>query len=48
MDKEATNKYGDKGKDGVLEIALYGNKTGSTGKKQAMELLPILQNTLHF
>ena len=25
-DKEATNKYGDKGKDGVLEIILKGNK----------------------
>ena len=24
-DKEATNKYGDKGKDGVLEIILFGN-----------------------
>ena len=34
-DKEATGKYGDKGKDGVLEIALYGNQSGSSGKKRA-------------
>ena len=33
-DKEATDKYGDKGKDGVLEIVLYGNKPGSAGKKR--------------
>jgi TonB family protein len=32
-DKEAISKYGDKGKDGVLEIILFGNKT--TGTKQA-------------
>jgi len=31
--KEATNKYGDKAKDGAVEIILYGNKTGSAGKK---------------
>jgi TonB family protein len=36
MDKEATDKYGDKGKDGVLEIVLYGNQPGSTGKKRAI------------
>lgn len=29
--KEATNKYGDKGNDGVVEIILYGNKTESAG-----------------
>jgi TonB family protein len=34
-DKEATNKYGDKGKDGVFEIVLYGNQPGSAGKKRA-------------
>jgi len=34
-DEEATNKYGDKAKDGALEIILYGNKTGSVGKKQS-------------
>lgn len=34
MDKEATSKYGDKGKDGVLEIILFGNKT--KGTKQAV------------
>jgi hypothetical protein len=34
MDKEATRKYGDKGKDGVLEIILFGNNT--TGAKQAV------------
>jgi hypothetical protein len=33
MDKEATGKYGDKGKDGVLEIVLYSNKPGLTGEK---------------
>ena len=33
-DKEATNKYGDKGKDGVVEIILYGNKTGSQEKRE--------------
>jgi len=32
-DKEATNKYGDKAKDGAVEIISYGNKTGSVGKK---------------
>jgi beta-lactamase regulating signal transducer with metallopeptidase domain len=32
-DKEATIKYGDKAKDGAVEIILYGNKTGSVGKK---------------
>jgi TonB family protein len=32
-DKEATNKYGDKAKDGAIEILLYGNKTGYTGKE---------------
>ena len=32
-DKEATDKYGEKGKDGVVEITLYGNNTGSAGKK---------------
>jgi len=36
-DKEATNKYGDKGKDGVFEIVLYGNQSGSSGKKRANE-----------
>jgi TonB family protein len=34
-DKEATNKYGDKGKDGVLEIVLYNNFPGSLGKNRA-------------
>ncbi len=34
IDKEATSKYGDKGKDGVLEIVLFGNKTAGT--KQAV------------
>jgi hypothetical protein len=34
-DEEATNKYGDKAKDGAVEIILYGNKTGSVGKKQS-------------
>jgi len=34
-DKETANKYGDKAKDGVVEIILYGNKTESTGKNQA-------------
>jgi TonB family protein len=28
-DKEATDKYGDKGKDGVLEIILFGNNKAS-------------------
>jgi uncharacterized protein (TIGR02145 family) len=32
-DKAATTKYGEKGKDGVVEIILYGNKTESAGKK---------------
>lgn len=32
-DKEATNKYGDKAKDGAVEIISYGNKTGTVGKK---------------
>jgi beta-lactamase regulating signal transducer with metallopeptidase domain len=32
-DKEATNKYGDKAKDGAVEIILYGNRTGSANKK---------------
>jgi len=27
-DKEATDKYGDKAKDGAIEIILFGNKTG--------------------
>ena len=35
-DKEATNKYGDKGKDGVLEILLFGNNTDSQGKTPAV------------
>lgn len=35
-DKEATNKYGDKGKDGVLEIVLFGNNTDSKGKNPAV------------
>jgi TonB family protein len=35
-DKEATNKYGDKGKDGVLEILLFGNNTDSQGKNPAV------------
>lgn len=34
MDKEAKSKYGDKGKDGVLEIILFGYKTAGT--KQAI------------
>jgi hypothetical protein len=34
-DKEATNKYGDKAKDGAVEIILYGNKTGYAAKKQS-------------
>jgi TonB family protein len=34
-EKEATNKYGDKGKDGVVEIRLYRNKTESARKKPA-------------
>jgi hypothetical protein len=34
--KEATDKYGDKGKAGVVEIMLYGNKGGSPGKRQAV------------
>jgi hypothetical protein len=34
--KEATDKYGDRGIDGVVEITLYGNQTGSKGKKQAV------------
>ena len=34
-DKEATGKYGDKGKDGVVEIRLYKNKTESARKKRA-------------
>jgi beta-lactamase regulating signal transducer with metallopeptidase domain len=33
--KEATDKYGDKGKEGVVEIMLYGNKGGSPGKSQS-------------
>jgi TonB family protein len=33
-DKKATNKYGDKGKDGVLEIVLYSNQPGLVGKKR--------------
>jgi len=32
-DKEAINKYGDKGRDGVVEIVLNGNKIGSKGRK---------------
>lgn len=32
-DKEATNKYGDNGINGVVEIVLYGNKTESAGRK---------------
>ncbi len=32
-DKEATRKYGDKGKDGVIEIILFGNKSGLVDKK---------------
>jgi beta-lactamase regulating signal transducer with metallopeptidase domain len=32
-DKEATNKYGDNGKDGVVEIMLYENKTKTLLKK---------------
>ena len=35
-DKEATNKYGDKAKDGVVEIILFGNRTESTGKNPAV------------
>jgi TonB family protein len=36
IDKEATNKYGDKGKDGVLEIILFGNNTESQGNKRSV------------
>jgi beta-lactamase regulating signal transducer with metallopeptidase domain len=36
MNKEATNTYGEKGKDGVVEIILYGNKTESQGKNPAV------------
>ena len=32
---EATRKYGEKGKDGVIEITTYGNKNGSAGSKRA-------------
>lgn len=35
-EKEATSKYGEKGKDGVLEIVLYGNQPGSKGKKRSV------------
>src|SRR4030043_671713 len=35
---EATRKYGEKGKDGVIEITTYGNKTGSAGKKRSGSL----------
>jgi TonB family protein len=35
-DKEATDKYGEKGKDGVVEVLTYGNKTGSARKKQTV------------
>ena len=34
-DKEATSKYGDRGKDGVLEIVLSGSNPGSVMKKRA-------------
>ena len=34
-DKKSVHKYRDKGKDGVVEIILFGNKTGSAGKKQS-------------
>ena len=34
-DKEATSKYGDKGKDGVLEIVLYNNFPGSEVRKHS-------------
>lgn len=34
-DKEATSKYGDKARDGAIEIVFFGNKTGSTVKKQS-------------
>lgn len=34
-DEEAISKYGDKGKDGVLEIVLYGKQSGSAIKKQS-------------
>jgi TonB family protein len=33
--KEATGKYGNKGKNGVLEIFLSGNNAGAAGTKQA-------------
>jgi len=35
-DKEATDKYGDKGKDGVLLITLFGNTTESQGNKRSI------------
>jgi beta-lactamase regulating signal transducer with metallopeptidase domain/formylglycine-generating enzyme required for sulfatase activity len=38
--KEAADKYSDKGKDGVVEISLYGNKTGSAAKKLSAATAP--------
>jgi hypothetical protein len=35
-DKDATSKYGDKAKDGAIEIILYGIKTGYAGKKPSI------------
>jgi TonB family protein len=35
-DKEATDKYGDKGKDGVLEITLFGKNSESQGNKRSV------------
>ena len=37
-DNEAIKKYGDKGKDGVVEITLYGEKTGSSREKTSGKL----------
>jgi beta-lactamase regulating signal transducer with metallopeptidase domain len=37
-DKEATDKYGDKGKDGVVEIVLFGNKIESAGRKPSINI----------
>jgi len=34
-DKEATSKYGDKARNGAVEIVFFGNKTGSAVKKQS-------------
>jgi TonB family protein len=42
--KAAIDKYGDKGRDGVVEIVSYGNKTETIGRKPSINISPDSSN----